>query len=286
MKELISKLGAGAYPALLKEIPDPPKQLYLRGILPADDQKFLTVVGSRRYTEYGQTVCQDLISNLTGYPLVVVSGLALGIDAIAHRAALKAGITCLGVPGSGLTDAVIYPRSHCGLAKEILESGGALLSEYEPDFCAQKWSFVQRNRIMAGLSHATLVIEAGEKAGTLVTSRLALEYNRDVFAVPGSIYSANSAGPHQLLRLGAIPITSSNDLLEALELTPLTKTNSPPLLDETEALIFDHLTEAKHIDQLALEVPMDESVFNAKLMQLELSGRITNNNGMLRRHDS
>lgn len=286
MKELISKLGAGAYPALLKEIPDPPKQLYLRGILPADDQKFLTVVGSRRYTEYGQTVCQDLISNLTGYPLVVVSGLALGIDAIAHRAALKAGITCLGVPGSGLTDAVIYPRSHCGLAKEILESGGALLSEYEPDFCAQKWSFVQRNRIMAGLSHATLVIEAGEKAGTLVTSRLALEYNRDVFTVPGSIYSTNSAGPHQLLRLGATPITSSNDLLEALELTPLTKTNSPPLLDETEALIFDHLTEAKHIDQLALEVPMDESVFNAKLMQLELSGRITNNNGMLRRHDS
>lgn len=205
------------FPPLLNEINDPPKSLRIVGEIP-QTEKYLAVVGSRKYSEYGKAVCEKLIEGLRGYPITIVSGLALGMDSIAHKAALKAGLPTVAIPGSGLSTKVLYPATHKNLAEEIINSSGALISEFPDDFRATPYSFPQRNRIIAGMCHATLVIEAELKSGTLITSKYAIEYNRDVFTVPNSIFSKTSEGPHMLLRLGATPITQSNDIVTALGL--------------------------------------------------------------------
>ncbi len=208
-----------AFPPQLLEIPEPPKQLYIRGTLPPKDALCLSVVGSRKYSSYGKQAAEKIISELgksnikSLASIIIVSGLALGIDAIAHRAALDAGLITIAFPGSGLNSNVLYPASHGQLAQKIISAGGALFSEFEPDFRATPYSFPQRNRLMAGISRGVLVVEAEEKSGTLITARLATEYNRDVFVVPGSIFSPQSRGAHQLLKLGAIPVTSGADIL-------------------------------------------------------------------------
>ncbi len=217
MSENIQKILPNDFPQALNEIPEPPDELYMRGKLPDPTQYYyLAVVGSRKYTAYGREATERIISGLAGYPICIVSGLAIGIDGIAHRAALDAGLCTVAVPGSGLDPMVIYPRAHANLAREIIKNGGALLSEYEPDLRAAPWTFPQRNRIMAGLSQGVLIIEAEEQSGTLITARLALDYNKNVFVVPGSIFSATSKGTNKLLKQGATPITSAIDLLGEL----------------------------------------------------------------------
>lgn len=279
MKELLPP----DLPRRLREITDPPKKLYREGVLPPEEHKWLCVVGSRKYTNYGREVCEKLIDGLRGYPVVIVSGLALGIDGLAHRVALSAKLPCVAVPGSGLDPTVLYPSTNRRLADDILKAGGALLSEFPPDFAATAWSFPQRNRIMAGLSDAVLVIEAEQRSGTLITARLATEYNRDVLTVPGSIFSASSAGPHMLIRLGATPITSPNDLLTALgfEVTkPSTLSAkryddcSPDELRAIE-LLKEPLSRDSLIEQLGLPV----SRANALLSMLELKGHIKESMG-------
>jgi DNA processing protein len=173
-------------------------------------------------TSYGKQVIESLLRGLQGYPICIVSGLALGVDAYAHTQALECGLPTIAVPGSGLNDTVLYPKNNFSLAQRILKSGGALLSEYEPNFKATEWSFPQRNRIMAGMCHATLVVEAGEKSGTLITARLTVDYNRELLVVPGNIFSDNSKGVHQFLKLGATPVTCAEDILEALQLAKIT----------------------------------------------------------------
>ncbi len=205
------------FPPLLNEINDPPKSLRIVGEIP-QTEKYLAVVGSRKYSEYGKAVCEKLIEGLRGYPITIVSGLALGIDSIGHKAAMKAGLKTIAIPGSGLSEKTLYPTSHLNLAKEIVENGGCLLSEFEDNIPGYPSNFPQRNRIIAGISDATLVIEAELKSGTLITSKYAIEYNRDVFTVPNSVFSKTSEGPHMLLRLGATPITQSNDIVTALGL--------------------------------------------------------------------
>ena len=207
------------FPPLLLEINDPPKSMRIVGELP-QTEKYLCVVGSRKYSEYGKNVCEKLIEGLRGYSITIVSGLALGMDGIAHKAALRAGLPTVGVPGSGLGEKSLYPVTNRMIAEEIIENGGALLSEFEDDWKPRLYSFPQRNRIMAGMCHATLIIEAELKSGTLITSKYAIEYNRDVFTVPNSIFSKTSEGPHMLLRLGATPITQSSDVVSALGLNP------------------------------------------------------------------
>lgn len=273
--------------ALLKEIPEPPKQLYFRGRLPAPELSLLTVVGSRRYTSYGKAAVEHLVSGLTGYPVGIVSGLALGIDSLAHEAALKAGLYTLAVPGSGINDEVIYPREHLSLARRILEADGGLLSEFAPDFRATKWSFVQRNRIMAGLSPATLVIEAAEKSGTLVTARLVSDYNRELLVVPGSIFGANSAGPHQFLKLGATPVTSPEDILLALGLESDTAITKKPSVQEDslsslETTILKALIDPLDRDSLirACRLPVAEA--NVLIMEMEIKGLIKDDGGTFR----
>src|SRR3989344_2135762 len=217
-KDELRLLTPSDFPAILNEISDPPKQLYLRGEMPAPEKKWLAVVGARARTPYGRQAVEYLIGGLAGYPVVVVSGLAYGIDAEAHKAALKYGLQTVAVPGSGLEWNVLYPKANHGLAREILSSGGALLSEEKPDATAMDYMFPRRNRIMVGLSHATLVVEAKEKSGSLITAKLATEYNRELLIVPGSIFSESSKGTHQFLKLGAAPATEPADILKALGL--------------------------------------------------------------------
>lgn len=275
------------FPKLLQEINDPPEKLFVQGTLPNDDtNKFLCVVGSRAYTPYGKEACEKLIAGLRGYPVVIVSGLALGIDSIAHRAALAAGLTTIALPGSGLHPSVLYPAAHRTLAEKILESGGALLSEFEETFRATKWSFPQRNRLMAGLSHAVLVVEAQERSGTLITARLATEYNRDVGVVPGSIFTKGSSGPHLFLRLGATPITGSNDLLAFLGFD----TEKESFAAREQALRDCSPDEQKILALLATPLPRDECIrasgmqvreANALLSLLEMKGLIKERMGFL-----
>ncbi len=283
MKELYSS----EFPKRLREIPDPPKKLYLSGTLPPEDHRWLAVVGSRKYSNYGKEVCEKLIAGLEGYPVAVVSGLALGIDALAHRSALDAKLPCVGVPGSGLDPSVLYPATNRRLAEDIVRAGGALISEFEPDFRATAWSFPQRNRIMAGLSDAVLVIEAEQKSGTLITSKLATEYNRDVLTVPGSIFSANSSGPHMLIRLGATPITSPADLLSALGLESAThstlRTARYDDCSKEELLVISLLSEPLSREDLFEKIDMPVSKANALLSMLELKGIISESTGELHR---
>src|SRR3989344_2572613 len=155
------------FPELLKEIPDAPKQLRYEGELPKESNKLLTIVGSRKYSSYGREICESIIFGLSGSPVTIISGLALGIDSIAHRAALRAGLQTIAIPGSGLDRKVLHPHSHVNLAEEIIENGGGLISEYDDTMPSGAWAFPRRNRIMAGMCHATLIIEAEKKSGTL-----------------------------------------------------------------------------------------------------------------------
>lgn len=280
-------LSPGEFPAQLREIPQPPKTLFLAGSLPPQETILLTVVGARKHSPYGREACEELISGLAGYDIAIISGLALGIDGIAHEAALAAGLRTIAVPGSGLDVDVLYPRSHVALARRILDHGGALLSEYA-DTKAATWTFPERNRIMAGLAKATLVIEAEEQSGTLITARMATDYNRDVFAVPGSIFSPLSAGPNKLISLGAAPIRSAADILHALGFTEHDPMDSQLSFDwsgmtESEQQVMAALTAPKRRDLLIEELGLSVSVGNILLMKMEIAGYIKDTPNGLRR---
>ncbi len=286
MPNNVRQLSSREFPPLLHEISDPPAKLFLRGKLPADDAKYLCVVGSRKATPYGRDVCASLIEGLTGHNIIIVSGLALGIDALAHLSALEAGLTTVAVPGSGLGEDVLYPRTNVPLARRILESGGALISEFPEDYRARPESFPQRNRIMAGLSHAVLIVEAETPSGTLITARLASEYNRDVLAVPGSIFSSSSSGPHSLIRLGAVPVRKSSDILEALGIDIQRKNTVPDYgsLSKEERELVEILSEPLSRDELIAKVGLPASRVNALLSSMELKKVLVEKMGTIRRN--
>lgn len=276
----IRKLAPEEFPASVLEMADPPKELYLEGILPDPNEfTYLTVVGSRRVTRYGQEACDSLIRGLTGQPIAIVSGLAIGTDTIAHKTALDAGLPTIAIPGSGLDRTVLHPSSNCRLANRIVEAGGGLLSELPPTAPAGIHTFPRRNRIMAGLSKAILIVEAGEKSGTLITARFALDYNREVGAVPGSIFSPQSHGTNQLIRQGATPITTSSDLLEMLGFKATTDNDAPTLdfnlLSKTERIIVNLLTiEPLPRDELIRQLAQPTSETNVLLATMEIKGLI------------
>ena len=216
MKFDLKILEKNNIPSSLLEIPQPPKKLYLWGELPSEGTIYLAVVGSRKATTYGKDVVRKLISGLRGYPIAIVSGLATGIDALSHEAALDAGLFAVAFPGSGISEAALSYNPNIKLMRKIFDSGGCLISEFEPELKAAYYTFPMRNRLVAGISKASLIIEAQEKSGTLITARMALDYNKDVLAVPGPISSDFSKGTNRLIRQGATPITCSEDILEAL----------------------------------------------------------------------
>jgi len=210
----ILPLGDVRYPQQLRTIPDPPPILYVKGTLLPSDAFSIAVIGTRRSTPYGERQTERLTSALVQKGFTIISGLALGIDGIAHRTALSAGGRTVAVLGSGLHR--IYPSEHEPLARKIVESGGCVLSEYPPFYPSAKWTFPQRNRIVSGLSLGVLVIEAPLRSGAMISARLAGEQGRDIFAVPGSIESPASSGCNQLIRDGAYLTESADDILDVL----------------------------------------------------------------------
>lgn len=283
---IIRTLAQNEHPPLLREIPSPPKELYIRGSLPSSEIKLLTVVGSRAMSRYGKDACEALIAGLSGYPVAIVSGLALGIDTIAHKAALSAGLPTIAVPGSGLDDSVLYPRANVALARDIINTGGALLSEFDPLWKPRPESFPQRNRIMAGMSHATLVIEAGEKSGTLITARMTSDYGRELLIVPHSIFADGGAGGHIFMKIGATPVRTSVDILEALGIEAGTPTVMPDL-NEDEKIVINMLREPTSRDELvralSSDFSFDVSRANVLLASMELRGLIAESMGEIRK---
>ncbi|HUQ30412.1 MAG TPA: DNA-processing protein DprA [Candidatus Paceibacterota bacterium] len=277
------------YPAALLEIPQSPESLWIRGSLPPAGTKLLAVVGSRALSRYGKEACEQLIAGLAGYPISIVSGLALGADACAHRAALAAGLHTIAIPGSGLDDSVIGPRTNLGLAQDILKAGGALISEHEPKYKAAPWDFPSRNRIMAGMADAVLMIEASNRSGTLITARLAGEYNRDLLVIPHRIGDPHGFGPHLFARLGAALVTEPNHILEVLKIAPREAgaAGTAPELEGAEKEIWDLLTEPRTRDEIlrsstALGVNGAAEILTA-LVSLELQGLIKEEFGAWRK---
>lgn len=266
-----------AWPVQLFQIPQVPKKLWIRGTMPEPGTKLLAVVGSRALTRYGQEACQTLIAGLAGYPISIVSGLALGADACAHRAALAAGLHTIAIPGSGLDDSVIGPRANLGLANDILKKGGALLSEQEPMHRPYLKEFPSRNRLMVGLSDAVLMIEAGEKSGTLITARLAVDYNRELLCVPHRIGDPHAFGPHLFVRLGAAIVTESAHILEALKIAPretVSRGSLPSDLEDAEIQIWSMLEEPKTRDEILRAHAQSSGDVLTALVALELRGLI------------
>ncbi len=268
--------------AQLQELPQPPSNLFIRGRLP-EEVKFLAVVGSRAHSTYGRAACEQLIAGLAGYPVCIVSGLALGIDTIAHKAALAAKLPTLTLPGSGLGWNVLYPANNRALAKELLEAGGGIISEYEKDFRATIWGFPKRNRLIAGIADAVLIIEAGDKSGTLITARLATEYNKNILAVPGPIFSSQSKGTNWLIARGAVPALGSEVILEELGIKPHTTETLTLDVTADEQQVLHVLATPLTKDELAELVTLDVQSLNIALTMLEIKGIITERFGKVER---
>ncbi len=284
----IRKLQKSEFPKALLEIPQPPKNLWIIGEIPPENLVFLSVVGSRKNTSYGRDACEKIIAGLRGYPIVIVSGFAMGIDTIAHKKALEVGLKTIVFPGSGLSTKVIHPKTNIPLIEDIIEHGGCLISEFEPNFVAARWAFPMRNRLMAGISKAVLIIEAEERSGTLITARLTTEYNRDLLVVPGSIFSSNSKGTNKLLSAGAMPVTSAEDVLEALgfELNKnMDKERQQKLfadLSPEEKMVMDLLREPIERDDLLRAMKTDIPTGNAILSVMEIKELIKEENGEIK----
>lgn len=287
--EEISGMGVGLttkfdpdYPEGLLQITDPPPLLYTRGELLPQDQLALAVVGSRKMTRYGREVVEALIPELTATGLTIVSGLALGIDAVAHRAALSAKGRTIAVLPCGINQ--VYPPSHTSLAEEIANSGrGVIITEFPPDTPSYPANFPVRNRIISGLALGTLVIEAAEGSGTFHTVRASLEQGREVFAVPGSIFSPYSAGTAKLITQGAKPVTSAADILEELDVAAENLQQEvravSPSSPEEEKLLEILAGDELHIDEVVRRSGMETAGVSSILTLLEMKGLVRNLGG-------
>lgn len=270
------------WPQLLSETPDKaqPQKLYIEGSLPPRDALVVGVVGTRKPTSYGRDVAHEIAFALASHGIVVASGLAIGIDAAAHRAALEAGTPTVAILGSGISRSVLYPPQNRDLADKIIAAGGAIISEYEPDASPEIWTFPARNRIIAGIAHAIIVVEAGEKSGALITARFAAEYGRDVFAVPGAITSDLSRGTNALIKQGAAPILSPDDILEALGIVsvPSRETQNAKASPDEEKILAV-LTEELPINAIIKQTGLAAHIVLAATTELEIRGIIKGTGG-------
>jgi len=263
------------YPSRLKEIYDYPPVLYVRGSLLPEDEWCLAVVGTRRATVYGRQVTEEMVADLAQSRITIVSGLAKGVDSIAHQSALDTGGRSIAVFACGLD--IVYPAENANLARRIMQQG-ALISEYPLGTRPRAENFPRRNRIMSGLSLGVLVVEAGETSGAMITARLALEQNREVFAIPGSILSPASRGTNYLIQEGAKLVSDYTDILEELNLTAVThqielKEVIPS--SDTEALLLKQLSaEPTHIDEVCRSSGLSTSTVSSTLTMMELKGLV------------
>lgn len=264
------------YPPLLRHISDPPPILYVRGNLEVLKHDCFSIVGTRAYSEYGKRAVQDLTAPLARSGFAIVSGLALGVDALAHKTALALKLPTIAVLGSGLSDAMLYPQQNLKLAHAIIESGGAVISEYAPDTRAQLFTFPARNRIISGMSKGVLVIEGDIKSGTMITAKSALDQGRDVFAVPGPIYSKKSEGTNYLIQKGAKLVTKAEDILEDYDMF-LAKEEAITGDNPEEDAILQALGEEPITpDEIIRKSGLDTPTATATLMIMELNKKVRN----------
>ena len=278
----ITRRGPG-YPPLLSELHDPPATLFVRGEADALLTQGVAVVGARSCSAYGAQVARSLARELASAGLVVVSGLARGVDGEAHRGALEGGGRTVAVLGCGIDRD--YPRSHAELARRIIASG-AVVSEYPPGVEPAPWRFPARNRIIAGLSLATVVVEARERSGALITADFALELGREVFAVPGEITSGLSTGTNDLLRQGAAPLTSVRDLFEALGIETEPAAGASSVSDAALAVLSILGDGACGADELTIASGLSSAEVAAALVELELGGLAAQGDGIYRSFSS
>ena len=264
----------------LPHIPDPPKKLFIRGKLPAKRVKTVAIVGTRKPSAYGREIATKIASECAKNGIVVVSGLALGIDSIAHRAAIDSGGKTIAVLANGVDK--IYPRSHEDLGQKILQTNGAILSEYPNNTPARPWQFLARNRIVSGLADAVVIIEAASRSGTLSTANHALDQGKEIFAVPGNITSPLSAGCNQLIKNGANPLTSVEDLLDFLipdRFEKQTQLFKGDTREENVILEFLSKNGTTSSDTIIKQTKLSASEFNQAITMLELKGLVLNNGG-------
>ncbi|MGC8971862.1 MAG: DNA-processing protein DprA [bacterium] len=278
-------ISSKEYPVLLKEIPDPPALLYVLGEKVWLNCNFISVVGTRRPTRYGINATRMIVSRLVENGIGIVSGFAYGIDTVAHIEAIRGGGYTIGVLGTGVD--IVYPKVNKTLRRDIIESKrGCLISEFPLGDNPESWHFPRRNRIISGLTQITVVVEASLKSGAMITAGYALEQGREVFAVPGNIDSENSQGTNQLIKEGAKPITSGDDILEEFNIIPKITTVKLPELTEEESVIWNILNEPRLEDDILNISGLDVSRFNIIITRLELKGLIERLPGrMLRRRD-
>lgn len=266
------------YPPLLKQIIDPPEQLFVRGNVGALSTRCFAVIGSRDITDYGRRATDAIVSSIAQH-FTIVSGMALGADACAHATTLNAVQPTIAVLGGGIDDESIYPRSHISLAHKIIESGGCIISEYPPGEQPRPYYFPARNRIIAGLSVGILIVEAARESGTMITARLALDYNRDVFAVPGSIFSKLCAGTNELIQQGAYMTLSAQDILNFYGID--LKQYKPNLTQEQKN-IYDIISKTScTLNELLTLSNKNLPEIMSIITELELLGLVSKSNGKL-----
>jgi DNA processing protein len=266
------------YPILLKEITHPPQRLWLTGAMLDPTKKYLTVVGTRNPTNYGIRIVQNIVQEVAAAGVVIVSGMALGIDGLAHKAALDAGGTTIAILAGGLDK--IYPATNHHLAKRILANGGTLITEYDPGMDNFKQNFVARNRIQSGVSEAVLIVECAEKSGTLITAQFALEQNRAVMAIPGNIDNLMSAGPNGLIKQGAIPVTCAKDILETLGINlKASRVQQYKPANKVEEAILKALHHGIHsAEEIQTQAGLEVVEFTTTLTMLEIKGILKQTN--------
>jgi len=257
----------------LEHIPSAPKTLYCIGNVPEETVKTVSIVGSRKPTAYGRTVTQQIATALAEREVVVISGMALGVDAIAHRAAIEARGKTIAVLPSGVDDP--YPKTNQDLARSILQTGGALISEFENGHQPYSYDFLSRNRIVSGLADAIVVTEANIRSGTLSTVAHALAQGRDVYAVPGPITSPLSAGCNKLIAQGASPITDVESFLDQLGLNATKKKTPRGDTDEEQTIIDLIVSGVSDGDEMVVQSQLEQSIVSTALTMLELKGSIT-----------
>ena len=273
------------FPEKLAQIPHPPFILFAKGNLKLINKNQLGIVGSRRPTYYGKQILEKLGSEIARSGLIITSGMAMGIDTLAHRESLRNNQPTIAVLGNGLGEKILKKSSNYSLGKEILEKNGLLVSEYPPLYPANKFTFPARNRIISGLSLGVLVIEAAERSGTLITARHALEQNREVLAVPGNIFSPQSVGTNKLIKQGAALINSVKDIFQTLNWKVTSENysdheNKPEFEDDLERLIYQKLSfDPEPLDKLVIKCNLDISTISIKLSIMELKGTVKNIQG-------
>ena len=280
----IISLADSKYPTDLKKIKNPPKQIFIKGEPPAQDEIRFAIVGTRNCSDYGKEAAFSIAHELSQAGIIIVSGMARGIDTFAHKGALQAKKRTIAVLGTGLDEKSIYPKENLKLAENIIKNNGCLISEYEPGTKGTKFTFPQRNRIIAGLSIGVLVVEAKQKSGALITADWATKQNKPIFAIPGSIFSKNSKGCHQLIKKGHYLVESADDIMKILKLkNKIPEKKENPLNfegNEEERAILNVLTNGNmHIEKIIEATRLPASKVLAALSILEINNKVKNLGG-------